>query len=135
MLILVILLVLVLLFVQAMLPGQLLVKQVGTEAQMGPRDNLPPPTPELARANNALRNLQETLPIFLTLAILSVVLGENGWMTIVGAWMYLIGRIAHFVCYMRGLSPWRSIAFVVAFLGLMLMGLPMLGQAWTGMMA
>jgi uncharacterized MAPEG superfamily protein len=131
MLILVILLVLALLFIQAFLPGYLLVQQVGPEAQMGPRDNLPPPTPQLSRANNALRNLQETLPVFLTLAILSVVLGENGWMTLAGAWLYLAGRIGHVICYLRALSPWRSVAFMVAFAGLVLMGLPILAQAWA----
>ena len=135
MLILVIFLVLALAFIQAFLPGAYLAKQVGPAMQMGPRDKLPPPTPELSRAQNALRNLHETLPIFLTLAILSVVLGEAGWMTLLGAWTFLAGRIGHVVCYLRALSPWRSIAFTAAFVGLILMALPLLPYIWTAIPA
>ncbi|SFZ81062.1 Uncharacterized conserved protein, MAPEG superfamily [Devosia enhydra] len=132
MLLLAIFLVLALAFIQAFLPGAYLAKQVGPEVQMGPRDKLPPPTPELSRAQNALRNLHETLPIFLTLAILSIVLGEAGWLTLLGAWIFLIGRIGHVICYLKGLSPWRSIAFTVAFLGLVLLALPLLPYIWNG---
>ena len=94
---LIILLVLLLLLVQVFLPGRYLVQQVGNDAQMGPRDDLPEPTQELARSRRALANLQETLPMFLTLAILSIVLGEQGWLSLAGAGLYLVARTAHVV--------------------------------------
>ena len=74
---LIILLVLLLVLVQAQLPARYLSEQVGAKRQMGPRDDLPEPSHELARARRALGNLQETLPIFLTLAVLSIVLGRK----------------------------------------------------------
>lgn len=123
-------LVLLLLLVQVMLPGNYLTKQVGSQGQMGPRDNLPEPTVELSRARRALANLQETLPIFLTLAILSIMLGEQGWLSLIGATLYLLGRASHVVCYMKGLSPWRSVSFLVALIGCVLLALPLIPHIW-----
>lgn len=127
---LIIFLVLLLLLVQVQLPGKYLVDQVGAKAQMGPRDDLPEPTRELARSRRALANLQETLPVFLTLAILSIVLGEQGWLSLIGAAIYFLARSAHLYCYMKGLSPWRSICFLVALIGTLVMAIPLLPHIW-----
>jgi uncharacterized MAPEG superfamily protein len=127
---LIILLVLLLTLVQVFLPGKFLTEQVGSEAQMGPRDDLPPPSLMLARARRALANLQETLPIFLTLAILSIILGEQGWLSLVGAGLFLLGRAVHVACYLKALSPWRSLAFMVALLGLVLLAIPVVPHIW-----
>ena len=124
-------LVLLLTMVQALLPGMYLSRQVGSSSQMGPRDDLPPPSRELARAQRALANLHETLPIFLTLALLSLILGEQGWLSLLGAWVFLGGRIAHVFCYIRGLSPWRSYAFGLACLGLVAMLVPLVPHLWS----
>ena len=128
---LIILLVLLLLLVQVFLPGRYLVEQVGNDAQMGPRDDLPEPTQELARSRRALANLQETLPMFLTLAILSIVLGEQGWLSLAGAGLYLVARTAHVVCYMRGLSPWRSYCFLAGLIGVAVMVVPLVPHIWS----
>jgi uncharacterized MAPEG superfamily protein len=131
MILLAILLVLVLLLVQAQMIGALLSKQVGAQQQTGPRDNLPEPTVELGRARRALANLQETLPIFLTLATLSIVLGEQGWISAIGAWLYLLARIGHVICYMRGLSPWRSICFLLSVIGNLILAIPLVPHIWN----
>ena len=128
---LIILLVLLLVLVQAMLPGVYLGRQVGNDMQMGPRDNLPEPTVQVARSRRALANLHETLPIFLTLAILSIIFGEQGWLSIGGALLYLVGRVVHLPCYMLGLSPWRSMAFGVASLGFIIMAAALLPHLWS----
>lgn len=128
---LVIFLVLLLLMVQVFLPGRYLTAQVGTDAQMGPRDDLPEPTQELSRSRRALANFQETLPIFLVFAVLSVVLGEEGWLSLLGAALYFIGRVGHLYCYMQGLSPWRSFAFLGALIGTVLMAIPLLPYIWN----
>ena len=123
--------VLLLLLVQAQIPGLLLAKQVGPKAQMGARDNLPDPTPELARSRRALANLQENLPAFLTLAVLSIVLGEQGWLSLLGGVLFLLGRIAHLWCYMRGLSPWRSYSYLLGLLGTILVAVPLVPHLWS----
>jgi len=131
MLLLIVLLVLVLTLVQAMIPGALLAKQVGSDEQMGPRDELPEPTAELSRARRALGNLHETLPIFLTVALLSLQFGEQGVVTVLGASVYLAGRLAHVVCYIKGLSPWRSYAFGVSILGILAMAAMVVPHIWN----
>ncbi|MDB5535339.1 MAG: hypothetical protein JWQ65_214 [Devosia sp.] len=128
---LIIFLVLILLLVQVILPGRYLTEQVGSEVQTGPRDDLPEPTRELARSRRALANLQETLPVFLTLAILSIVLGEQGWLSLVGGAVYFLARAGHVVCYMRGLSPWRSICFLLGVLGALAMAIPLVPHIWS----
>jgi uncharacterized MAPEG superfamily protein len=128
---LIIFLVLLLVVVQAQLPGKYLVDQVGARDQMGPRDNLPEPTLQLARSRRALANLQETLPVFLALAILSIVLGEQGWVSLVGAALYFVGRTAHLVCYLRGLSPWRSISYLAGLIGCLLVAIPLVPHMWN----
>ena len=124
-------LVLVLLLVQAFLPGKFLADQIGPEGQMGPRDNLPEPTPELSRSRRALANLQETLPIFLPLAILSIVFDEQGWLSLLGAVAYFVARIAHLICYMKALSPWRSIFFLISLIGNVLIAIPLVTHIWS----
>ncbi|SEQ43716.1 Uncharacterized conserved protein, MAPEG superfamily [Devosia sp. YR412] len=126
----VIFLVLLLLLVQAALPGRYLSAQVGNDAQMGPRDDLPEPSRELARSRRALANLQETLPIFLVLAVLSIILGEEGWLSVLGAAMYFLARVAHLYFYMKGISPWRSVAFLVALIGTLLIAIPLVPHLW-----
>lgn len=128
---LIIFLVLLLTLVQVGLPGRYLTEQVGSAAQMGPRDDLPEPSLELARSRRALANLQETLPIFLTLAILSIVLGEQGWLSLVGAAAYLLGRAGHVYCYMRALTPWRSVSFLVGLAGIVLLAIPLVPHLWN----
>lgn len=127
----IILLVLVLLLVQVQLPGKYLVDQVGAAAQMGPRDNLPAPTRELARSRRALGNLLETLPIFLALGVLSIVYGEQGWLSLAGAGLYLLARVAHLVCYLRGLTPWRSVCYLLSLIGNAVMVIPLLPHIWS----
>lgn len=126
-----ILLVLLLLLVQAFLPGRFLAEQIGSKGQMGPRDDLPEPSVELARSRRALANLQETLPIFLALAILSIVYDAQTPLALLGAGLYFIARIAHLVCYLRALSPWRSYSFGVSLIGLVLLAIPLLPNIWA----
>ena len=126
-----ILCVLLLLLVQVFMPGYYLTQQVGPKAQMGPRDDLPEPSQALGRSRRALSNLQETLPIFLVLAVLAIVLGEQGWLALAGGVVYLLGRVGHVLSYMAGLSPWRSVCFTVALLGLVLLALPLLPHIWS----
>ena len=128
---LIVFLVLLLLLIQVALPGRYLTEQVGSAMQIGPRDDLPKPSRNLARSRRALANLQETLPIFLTLAVLSIMLGEQGWLSLAGAGLYLVARIGHVYCYMRGLSPWRSICFLLSVIGNAVLLLPLLPHLWS----
>lgn len=121
---------LLLLLVQGGLIGRLLDRQIGRAGQMGPRDALPEPTIELGRARRALANLQETLPIFLTIGLLLIVYGIDWWLVHLGGALYVAGRVAHLVCYMKGLTPWRSIAFGVAMAGMFCLAGALIAGIW-----
>lgn len=123
--------VLLLLVVQVLLPGKFLTDQLGMAAPAGTRDDLPEPTRALSRSRRALSNLQETLPIFLTLAVLSLVFGEEGWLSIAGGVVYLLARVAHVICYIGGIVPWRSISFVISLLGMIAMAVPLIPHIWA----
>lgn len=119
---------LALLLFLAGLTGSLLTKQVGSADQMGTRDALPEPTVALGRARRALANFQETLPIFLTIALLIVFYRVGGWTVHVGGMLYVTGRLAHVYCYMKALSPWRSIAYLASMAGILLLVVALLGS-------
>src|SRR6187549_1879701 len=80
--VLLILLVLALFVVQTLLPNRFRERgAVGGGARLaealGPRDDLPPLTRVGGRAERALANMHEALPVFLTLALLNLILGTG----------------------------------------------------------
>ena len=96
--VLVVLLVLALFFVQTLLPGRFREPAPpGTGNKLvealGNRDNLPPLTVVGGRAARALANLQEALPVFLTLALLNLIAVPGAGMAVTGAWIFLIARV------------------------------------------
>ena len=128
---LIIMLTLLLVFVQAGILAQFRINLVGFTTLLGPRDDLPESrSPQLGRAKRALDNLHETLPIALTLMLLSVILGELGTLSLAGAIIYLIARVLYVPCYILALSPWRSACFGISVLGLVLLALPILPHLW-----
>ncbi|MEO5806644.1 MAPEG family protein [Devosia sp.] len=128
---LIIFLALILLYIQTLLPAFYLVAQVGVPAQMGAPDTLPEPTAKLLRSRNAARNMLETLPIFLTLAVLTLVLKVPGNVPVIGGVMYLVARIGHVVSHVNALSPWRSLSYFVSVAGLVVIAVPLVPYIWA----
>lgn len=75
---------------------------------IGNRETSIEETPLLARANMAGSNLQESLPAFLALALLSMILDID--VTNAACW-WLIFRVAHGVCYIGGIKYLRTLAY------------------------
>jgi uncharacterized MAPEG superfamily protein len=75
------------------------------------------------RVQRATKNLQESLPIFLTLALLSIHYQVDNNDPAVG---WLLCRLAHFICYTLGITILRSVAFVGSLIGLGAMALALL---------
>ena len=67
------------------------------------------------RVQRASRNLQESLPIFLALALLSIHYQVDNTGPAMG---WLLCRLAHFICYALGITVLRSIAFSGSLLAL-----------------
>lgn len=100
---------------------------IGIMGHVGPRDAVPPKAGLCGRSERALVNLKENLPFFLTFAVLSfVIVGTDQDKAILGAQIFLAGRIGFFAAYLAGV-PWvRSGLYGASILGLVFMLLALL---------
>lgn len=102
--------------------------ELGPGKTMGPRDRArlggaleDQVSVGTARLYRALNNHFEGLILF-TLAVVVVTLGGAASpLTAACAWIYLIARVAYVPAYWLGLTPWRSIIWVVGFAATVLM--------------
>lgn len=88
---------------------------------LGSRDDTPSLTVRGSRAERALNNLKESLPIFLTLAILAIVLEKGSGLAVTSATVFFIARVIYVPLYVKGVPFLRSGVWIVAFLSLFVM--------------
>lgn len=96
-------------------------KQMGIIDANGPRDNDPVPDKMSARGERALRNFYETFPLFVALIVVIELSGTQDSLTAWGCYLYVWGRVAFLPLVLFGLAPWRSLAWMVSAVGLMLL--------------
>ena len=65
----------------------------------------------LQRVNKSTANLYESLPAFLALALLSLVLGVD---TSSAACVWLIARVGHLIFYMSGIGLLRTASWLIS---------------------
>ncbi len=95
--------------------------QHGSKVMMGTRDTPPQLTGVVARLNRAFINHNEGLILF-GIAVMVVTLGgKASAFTAACAWAYLVARALYVPCYAFGLTPWRSVVWLVGFLASTLM--------------
>jgi uncharacterized MAPEG superfamily protein len=131
--VLLILLVLALFVVQTILPGRFREPAVDgasgrIKENLGNRDHLRPLTVVGERAARALENMHEALPVFLALALLNMIVGTAAGMAVTGATIFLIARVVYVGIYMAGVPVVRTLTWVVSWVGLVLMLVPLLGK-------
>jgi uncharacterized MAPEG superfamily protein len=73
------------------------------------------------RLGRALKNLLETYPAFIALALALVVTGKAGGIGATGAWLWLTARVFYVVLYAAGIPVARTVAWFASILGLLLM--------------
>lgn len=89
--------------------------QVGPKYAMGPRDTPRQLTGVAGRLQRAMDNHFEGLILF-TIAVVIVTLSDQSdAMTQMAAWVYLAARVVYVPAYALGLSPWRSLIWMVGF--------------------
>src|SRR5262245_58995906 len=93
--------------------------QVGNAYSVGPRDEDLRPVGVAGRLDRAQRNFLETFAIFASAVLLLGVLDRwGGWLSEVGAMVYLAGRIVFLPLYAAGV-PWlRTFSWNIATAGL-----------------
>lgn len=112
---------LVLALIYIMAAAQARTKQYGASWNTGARDEaMPPLDPLPARLVRAQANLLETLPLFAAAVLAVVVSGRTGVLSEVGAWMYLVGRVVYLPLYALGVPVVRTLVWMIASLGMVL---------------
>jgi len=99
----------------------LLKASVGNDWAIGPRDQPAAPGPLAGRAGRALRNFLETAPAFLALMLAAHLSGRGGTLASLGAAVYLAGRTAYLPGYLSGIVYLRTLCWLIATIGLVLM--------------
>jgi uncharacterized MAPEG superfamily protein len=113
--------VLALFVAQTLLAPSLRYLRGGLWVALGPRD-VQPPMPALGgRAERALHNLHEALPVFLTVALLHLLQGTHPGQATLGAQIFLGTRALYVPAYLSGIPGLRSAVWVSSWVGLGLM--------------
>ncbi len=102
----------------AVATGQFTTLQHGIRYSLSPRDEARPLSGIGARVQRAFTNYMQTFPFFAAAILLAHVAGRHSWLTIVGAHMYFWARLVYVPLYAAGIPIARTIAFVVALLGI-----------------
>ena len=96
--------------------------QHGVEFAATGRDDEPKPNPLNQRADKALRNLQETYPVFLALAVVAA-LGRGDDLSVWGSVIYLVARVIYLPLYVLGVKYIRSLVWTISAVGLIVMAI------------
>lgn len=104
------------------LQGMLATRELGSQWNAGPRDDAREPVGKLAgRAARASANYRETYPGFVALALAVALAGDpSGW-GLVGGWLWFIARLVYIPLYLAGIPYIRSLVWLVALIGLVIM--------------
>jgi uncharacterized MAPEG superfamily protein len=94
--------------------------QVGLMKLVGNRDDMPKLTGWAGRAERAHLNMVVNLVLFAALVFVAVTTGKTNETVLLGAQLFLWGRVAYAVIYLAGL-PWlRTLSWFVSVIGLVI---------------
>lgn len=104
--------------------GMFFLQSETLSSHVGPRDNDPEPSVLVGRARRSLANMQENMPIFLTLAVLALIVdGTDMEQAVFGAQLFVFSRAAFMILYVIGV-PWlRSLVYGIGLFGCLWMAL------------
>lgn len=107
--------------VQLFLAAALMTRQRGMKWNASARDGEAPPLTGVAgRADRALHNLLETLPLFAAAVLAVAVTGRSDAGTVFGAQLWFWARVLYVPLYLAGIPYLRSLVWAVALAGLVL---------------
>lgn len=100
------------------------IRVYGMKAMSGTREDIPAAPPVFqGRVNRTIANQIESLILFAPAVLAADAIGLSTSMTVLGAELYLAGRVVHAVAYMFGINYVRTLSFGVGLIGtLMILG-------------
>lgn len=106
-------------------------RQYGVQWNIGPRDeDVPSPQPIVGRLARAQANFFETFPLFVAAVLIVSVAHLNDRWTVIGAWLWLGGRVAYLPLYAMGVKGIRTAAWMVSIVGIAMLLTPALMWAF-----
>lgn len=78
------------------------------------------------RLDRALKNLLETYPAFIALAVALAFTGKTGGIAATGAILWIICRVIYVVLYAAGIPVIRTLAWIASIVGLVMMAVRLL---------
>ena len=75
-------------------------------------------TGKSARLIRAYANFMQTFPFFVAAVLIAQLTGRHNWLTVAGAEAYFWARLAYVPLYVLGVPAVRTLAFVVATVGI-----------------
>lgn len=100
---------------------------LGIKYLLGPRDEQRVSKSIVAgRLLRSLRNMLETYPAFVALALALAVTGKTGGLGAIGALTWILARVAYIILYVAGVPVLRSIVWLVSIIALLLMVVPLM---------
>ena len=95
---------------------------LGIKYLLGPRDEQRVSKSIVAgRLLRSLRNMLETYPAFVALALALAVTGKTGGLGAIGALIWILARVAYIILYVAGVPVLRSVVWLVSIIALLLM--------------
>ena len=91
--------------------------KAGLEWAMSSRDEPREGPLWVGRADRAQRNHHDNLALTATVILVAQITGQANEITATASVVILAARVAHAVFYLAGISPLRSLSYVVALLG------------------
>ena len=110
----------VLTLVQMLVAATGAASQYGVLPLFGNREGLPALTGWAGRAQRAHRNMLENLVLFAALVLICAVTNKTNSTTLLGAELFLWGRVAYAVIYLAGIPYLRTLSWLVSIVGLVL---------------
>jgi uncharacterized MAPEG superfamily protein len=105
--------------IQIVLAAQLGNQQYGLKWAASARDQpVPEPGVLLGRVRRALANMLETFPLFVAAVLAVAVVHRFDQWSLIGAHLYVWGRLAYLVLYAAGVPLLRSLVWNVALAGI-----------------
>lgn len=95
-------------------------QQRGADWAIGARDEPKPVHGVPARLQRALANYGETFAIFAASLLGALLMHGPTWMTLTGAWLYVLARIAYVPLYASGVPKLRTAVWLLSILGILL---------------